>query len=145
MKPLIQFGLVVRWGKRPPFTIRFAVFGTVPQMRKVARTICSSPDSYVRRSLGVYVAHPGRDPFGTVMLARRYLGAGYVAHEIMHALLDVLFRFKFDRVCVRSRERPGSRMACPAEETLCQLASLLHRQFWKRWYAFERKEKRNGQ
>jgi hypothetical protein len=68
-----------------------------------------------------------------------------VAHEIEHAVLDLLFRKQYFAKIVRHialhRQHKRTRWADNNEEALCHFAGEMNRLIWKNWYRYVRKEK----
>lgn len=91
------------------------------------------------KSAGCYLTSPGfRLERGApwckhvILLKKKNLGAGIVAHEIMHLVLR-LYRKQLRKVA-RDMDKDRS----PTEEILCTWMQLLTKEFWRQYYAGQR-------
>jgi hypothetical protein len=73
-----------------------------------------------------------------LILDQDYVGAGYVAHEIMHAALFIEGRHSLNRIAANlipgnaNRKVPGLKN----EEHLCSVVEHLNRSFWGKWHRY---------
>jgi len=84
--------------------------------------------------MGAYVYYPYRKRrglFGEIHLLKWMIGAGYVAHEIQHFMLDWLLDHKLT----------GATAAAALNEPMAKLAGDITRYFWNRYCQVVEREK----
>lgn len=79
---------------------------------------------------GAYVHYPARRPrsglFGEVHLVKKYMGVGYVAHELQHFFFDWLQEYTFYFV----------KFPVDISERLAWITGEITRDFWNAYYKF---------
>ena len=103
--------------------------------------LCGGPKCFTRGGKPL-------DCIGLILLAKSKLGAGYVAHEISHAVLELFYREGWMkklaanplRFFAASRELKRS---CDENERFCDCMEHYTRAFWTAWYKVPKKLRGN--
>lgn len=82
-----------------------------------------------RWATGACTWNPRKRPVATVVLAAEELGAGYVAHEFLHATMCYA-----SRCVIRGDVRVTDLHGGPIGERLAEFHETLTKTFWRRWY-----------
>lgn len=137
-----SFRVTVKLGRTAIGDFFFRLFPSIRAMRREFKK--GYPDfGNCDRAYGLFVPgpfkHSGRKvpDVGHILLVRTCVGAGYVAHEILHAVVCYAFRSGAVEVMRKDREggkEKGRRRAVAAEERLAELTEGLTRAFWTEWY-----------
>jgi hypothetical protein len=119
--PLAEFLLPIRTHRRqrPRKKLRVVIWEYLKDLRATAKKLDSSLNW--RDAAGGYLAVRMRS-FGQIHLCKKFIGAGYFAHELQHFMIDY------------SEESECHPLDPKANERMAYLAGDLTAQFWSEYY-----------
>ena len=129
----------VRPIRRSPKYFAVHVAPTLAALRREMRK--HSGGCHSQQLAAVHAVTGVDDPhiIGIIYFAKSRLGAGIVAHEMVHAALRTMERIRGPIVTTPVQSKWAS--THPSEEQLCRMVELLNSAFW---YEFYRQERRSA-
>jgi hypothetical protein len=123
-KPLAVFSLSICTSPdhRGRKKLRVYVWEHLKDLRRAAKESSTSSAHYWKNALGAYVGIRGPRQFGEIHLWRKFIGAGYFAHELQHFMEN--YRFLTEDAWLDDE----------ANERMAYLAGDLTKRFYTRFY-----------